>query len=470
MKKILIRASMLPFDNPTMGEVLRYNLFGYNMGNLIFQASVVKSLMTDDDVEFKSIAFDTPEISLADYEEINSTYDCFVIPLANAFRKSFAVELNRITKFVRNLRIPCYVVGVGAQMDLKGETSAKGYEEQVHAFVDAILEKSSIIGVRGEATGDYLKKLGYKEDRDYMVIGCPSLFYYGDTLPKAEIKELTPDSRISVSRKDATPEQFHKFMNRQMEIFPNHWFIPQTVQDFAVQYAGVPFSVPNYPETEGSPHYPIKYDNRIYQEDRAPAFLNFRTWIDFLKDKDFAFGSRIHGNIAPVLAGVPAYVFSSDYRVQELAEYHNIPNTPLTEVREDTNIFEIYDKADFDGIHRGHKERFERYVSFLKKNGIANIYDGEHEYDLLPFDKKLGSIEFRGPEHSFCSLDEAGREERTFEYNIIQQQIIRDLRESRGVLSRELNRYMRNEKKKVSLDDSFSSIVKNAARHKLKTR
>ena len=468
MKKILIRANMLPFDNPEIGDIFRYNLFGKNMGNLIYQASVVKTLMTDDDVEFTAVNFNSPEISLTDFDEINSTYDCFVIPLANAFRPSFATELGRMTRFVRQLRIPCYIIGVGAQASLDGTFSATNLDDQVRAFVNAVLDKSAMIGVRGEVSAKYLKQLGYKEDTDYTVIGCPSLYYYGDKLPEAEIKELTPQSRISVTRKDETPAEFHKFMNRQMEIFPDHWFIPQTLEDFAVQFAGVPFSIAYYPRKGGSPYYPSVFDSDIYLEDRAPAFTNFKTWIDFLKDKDFAFGSRIHGNIAPILAGVPAYVFASDMRVQELAEYHNIPYTPLNEIKEDTDLFAIYEKADFNGIHRGHRERFDRYVSFLKKIGIPNIYDGQRQYDVLPFDKKMNSIQFNGPVHSFGSLDEAGQRERIDAYNIIQRQIIEDLHASRGVLSLELNKRIWADNKKVSLDDSFSSIVAKAAKRKLR--
>ena len=281
------------------------------------------------------------------------------------------------------------------------------------------------------------------------------------------MKELTPASSISMTRKNGTPEVFHKFMNRQMEIFSDHWFIPQTLEDFAVQYAGVPYTAACYPDEKGSPYYPSEYDSPVYREDRAPAFLNYRTWIDFLKERDFAFGSRIHGNIAAILAGTPCYIFPSDLHIKELADYHNIPYTPISEICEDTDLFKIHEKADFGSIHRGHKERFDRYVSFLKKNGIPNIFDGTRQYDELPFDKKMSSIEFKGPEHSFFSLDERGRYDRFTAYNIVQREMYLELRHNRNVIATELNKMIFADRSKVSLDESFTSIAKKAARRKL---
>lgn len=49
-------------------------------------------------------------------------------------------------------------------------------------FVKAILNKSAILGLQGEITAAYLRKLGFTEEKDFTVIGCPVVFMNGDEL------------------------------------------------------------------------------------------------------------------------------------------------------------------------------------------------------------------------------------------------------------------------------------------------
>ena len=55
-------------------------------------------------------------------------------------------------------------------------------------FCNAVLEKSRSIGVRGEITQEYLVRLGIKR-RKIDVIGCPSMYTFGDFLPLKKATE-----------------------------------------------------------------------------------------------------------------------------------------------------------------------------------------------------------------------------------------------------------------------------------------
>ena len=86
MKNLLIRAGMSPLDSFDAATVINRNSIGRNVGNLVYQYGVCRTLWTD---QVESI---TPNYykSLQDKaDEINEKYDAFIIPLADAFRADF---------------------------------------------------------------------------------------------------------------------------------------------------------------------------------------------------------------------------------------------------------------------------------------------------------------------------------------------------------------------------------------------
>ena len=110
---ILMRSAMNPLDNPTAEQVITRNLIGGNVGNMLFAYSVMRTLMREDSKidTIKTLK----EFSDEEVEKINSEYDCFVLPLANAFRKQFIRELEYLISLIKRLKIPVYVIGVGVQ-------------------------------------------------------------------------------------------------------------------------------------------------------------------------------------------------------------------------------------------------------------------------------------------------------------------------------------------------------------------
>jgi len=400
MKKILLRAGMSPLVDYDPTKVIIGNLFGNNIGNMLFQSSVSRVLMRGK-VMIDTLHTKRP-FTDEDVRMINATYSCLVLPFANAFRRGFVDELNNTTALINKLKIPCVVVGVGAQAELGKELDVKELNEAVTDFMKAVLKKSAIVGLRGEFTADYLKKLGFQEERDFTVIGCPSFYMFGKKLPEMEVKDLTPDSKVSMNSKICLPQKFHDFMYRSSQALPEHYYVPQVIEEISRIFAGRPYPkdfvkrIPN--------HFPENFLSPIYTSGRGLCFTNMPSWLEFLKGKDFSFGSRIHGNIASILAGTPCLVIVSDRRIKELVDYHNIPHIMMGDLTEKTNIFDLYDKADFAALKRGHEERFNHYLDFLHTNGLKTIFDGDVQYDVVPFDKKLGKIKFSAPTVAFSAL------------------------------------------------------------------
>lgn len=400
---------MSPLDNKSTAEVMYNNLIGSNMGNMIFVNSVIRTLMREN-TEVSTINT-THKFTPEEIDVMNEEYDCFVIPLANAFRASFISELKKITKLVKALRMPCVVIGVGLQTreDKIGCTSFS-FNKDVKNFVNAVLEKSSSLGLRGGITSDYLSSLGYQEGKDHTVIGCPSLYMFGKELPVASPKGLTEQSPVSINYKPDLSKEFHEFLSTCRRQLPNYTYVPQSIDDLRLMYAGVPYPTEKHkwiPED-----YPLDLSNKIYRDNKAIGFVNVPSWLEYMSTKDFTFGSRIHGNIAGILAGIPTYIFACDSRIIELSEYHNLPHMLSKNITTDTNIFDIYEKADFSSVHKGHQERFFHYMDFLKENQLETIYGENGEAVKIPFDEKLAQFALEKPITPLSALSSREKKQR----------------------------------------------------------
>jgi hypothetical protein len=358
-----------------------------------------------------------------------------VLPFANGFRRSFIPQLNAVTKLVNQLKIPCVVVGIGMQAKLDKEIHAPELDEAVNNFMKAVLKKSSKVGVRGEFTADYLKQLGFVEERDFTVIGCPSMYMYGKELPEMQIKELTPESNVSMNGKIQLSQKFHDFMYRCSKELPNYHYVPQVIEELSNMYLGKAYpegfckKVPN--------HFPVDFTHPLYRSGRGVTFTDLPSWLAYLREKDFSFGSRIHGNITAILAGTPCFIIVSDKRIMELVDYHNIPHILMKDLKKDTSIFDLYEKADFSGIRKGHEQRFFHYLDFLNENGLETIFDeeGNAPQEAL-YDKRIKEMECAGPVKAFSALQPEEQLERLQEIYRVEKRTQRYYRKmSAGVVS-----------------------------------
>ncbi|MFI6205058.1 polysaccharide pyruvyl transferase family protein [Streptomyces sp. NPDC051041] len=383
-KRVLLRSGKSPYDVVPVEQALHRDVIATNSGNLIFSDAAHKILETPG-TEVVSNGIRT---NVAAAGRINEEYDAFVVPLANAFRPSFEPQLKRLTQLIGKLRIPVIVLGTGAQTGLNYDPARlKPIEPTVRAFVSAVLDRSASIGVRGEFTEKYLKDMGF---RDVEIIGCPSLFLYGKELAvHKRLPELTANARIAIngSHNAVQKQGLDRVIARTHERYPNLRFIGQNLSD-ARQLHWRDLSDPNGRVT-AMPTHP---DHPMYREDKVRVYIDPITWIDDLRDFDFSFGSRIHGNIAALLAGTPATVLCGDSRTLELCRYFEIPHRRIDGLPEDVDPARLYEEADFGALTGNHRERFERFTAFLDKNGLENTFT--HGDGGAAFDKRMRSLSF----------------------------------------------------------------------------
>ncbi|TDB94183.1 polysaccharide pyruvyl transferase family protein [Micromonospora fluostatini] len=366
-QRILLRAKKGPFDIYTPEETFERNWIGDNSGNLVFSHSAHKILRTAN-AEITSTGFRS---DARDADMINEKYDVFVVPLANAFRRSFAHRLVSMTRLIRRLKIPVVVFGVGTQTNLKGDREyLRQIDEPVKDFVSAVLDRSHSIGVRGEITESYLKTLGFSA---VDVIGCPSMFLHGDTLRVEKKKPyLGTEDRIALTVSPYV-KSMAKVITAHHRKYPNLCYIPQDVKTLGVLLYG------DAPEDRGKKStIPIHTSHPLFTEDKIRMFVDPWTWMDHLKGFDFNFGTRIHGTITALVSGTPGYLFAHDSRTLELARYFDIPYREMTDVSGEVDAAQLYEEADYTALNNGHKARYETMLSFLNRHDLGNSFaDGD---------------------------------------------------------------------------------------------
>ena len=137
---------------------------------------------------------------------------------------------------------------------------------------------------------------------------------------------------------------------------------------------------------------PLHASHPLIRDGKTRFWVDPWPWIDYLRDTDFAFGTRIHGNIAALLAGTPAFVLGHDTRTTELARYFDIPYREMTNVPPDTDAADLYAEADYGPMIAGHPARFATFTTFIERHGLKHVFQpGE---DPAEFDRRIARIEF----------------------------------------------------------------------------
>lgn len=380
MKNYFIRAGQSPFDSLSYGEVIRRNTLGGNSGNLLYAQSVFRTLMTDEKMKMMPNFYHYRPFSP---RVISEKFDAFVVPLADAFRADFA-EMDLLTEFIEKLTIPTIIIGVGLRAPFDYTPGMKfSFDKQVARLVRAVLKNSSMIGVRGAITAEYLSGLGFKEGEDHRVIGCPSMYTFGREL---NIKDpiSSYDNTVCVNATATSNLTItNDFIFREAKKFNDYYFLPQLNNEYQLAYAGISYT------HKKCGYYPDSLDSAEYSEDRVRIFKNAHAWSEFTKNMDFAFGGRLHGNIGALLGGTPGLLFTKDARTRELADFHKLPSLPETEIDENASILDLIEKADYSTYKRVHPANFDNYIDFLEINGLEHIYQDKFNHEKAPFDKVI---------------------------------------------------------------------------------
>lgn len=362
MKKYLMRSGLHPLEYKTPGDLIARDFIGTNSGNMLYAYGIFRNLVSPD----VTIESDEYVVSMSKVDDINTNYDGYIIALADAIRPDFMPTLKALTNVIRALKIPVYLIGMGVRADY-GVAEADlhfEYDDIVRDFVAAVLEKSSVVGLRGDITAQYLNNLGFKQGEDHVVIGCPSMYAFG---PQLKIRDLRSDfslqsSRFKTNISKSAPEKTMDYISNLHRDYAHVSYIPQEYDEFKLLYSGG--------STFSINHYPSNIHDPAYASGEAQFFLNAPTWINEMKHADFSIGTRFHGNVAATLAGTPSVTIPIDARMQELVEFHGLPYVLPERLDENPSPEALLQELDMHAPERKQAANFANFITFLKKNGL----------------------------------------------------------------------------------------------------
>jgi len=384
--RILLRAPKDTFDARPAREVLERNLILGNAGNLLFLGAAQKLLSAPGVL----IEPDRARVGPRDAGWINERFDHYVVPLANAFRPFYEASLLQHAGLLSKLRIPVTVLGVAAQGGVAGDFARlRPMERAIRAFLSAVLDRGPSIGVRGELTAEYVRGLGF---RDVEVIGCPSMFAGGPALPAPRVAELTADSRVAISISPYTAAMA-PIVRANIARYPRLEYIAQDLESLELLLWGVPWK-------QGRPDdaMPVHPSHPLIQAGRMRLFLDPWPWVDYLRSFAAAFGTRIHGSIAAVLAGIPVVVLPHDSRTLELARYFEIPHRAVRDVGPDVDPAVLVQEADFGPLIGGHAARWQRFADYLARHGLDHVF--AHPGAAEAFEARVAMTPYPAPVRS----------------------------------------------------------------------
>lgn len=315
-----------------------------NVGNKLWLMGLVSSISTpENQIDFLESYMD------ADY--INANYDICIKPEANIFSSRFIGGMERHVERYGKVTIPIYVIACGAAAKSYDELDelCTSIKEPATRFIKSIYNSGGEFCLRGYFTKEMFDRLGF---HDAVVTGCPSLYQFGrefkvdnSKVPREKFKPAL-NGTIELCKKPLA-DYF------QSEFFDQGMFYPILYHEFQC-------SVKEYIRTFGIKSAELINDNRLN------LFIDMQDWMDYLVANSFNFscGSRIHGNIMPILSGIPAAICPPDSRVQEMAEFYDIPMISEEDLKK-KDLYDIYLDTSYKKFNQTFAQKYDGYEKFL---------------------------------------------------------------------------------------------------------
>ncbi len=105
------------------------------------------------------------------------------------------------------------------------------------------------------------------------------------------------------------------------------------------------------------------------------VFADAEPWKKFLSQQDFAFGTRIHGNIAALASGTPAMLLAHDSRTLELARFHGMPYIEMPSDPTQVDASKLYSETEPSEFNARRAPNRARWHEFLQRNRVPSIHD-----------------------------------------------------------------------------------------------
>ena len=240
------------------------------------------------------------------------------------------------------------------------------------------------IGCRNEFSAETLRENGIRNVR---VIGCPSFYYHMNRDFAIDNNKKQKLSSINFNSGVLNPfnEGFGGFIKYGLPLlkyFQNYFYKNRsTVQTYYTLQE--PFFNEIFARSFNAlEENEIRHEFEEFYKECGRYFFSVDDWIAALKQNDFSFGSKFHGNVAAILAGTPALLLGFDSRTIGFADYHKIPSMKLWDFDPEKPIEYYYELADYTEFNKNYAKTYDNFVDFCRKNDVAlRIDTGNFDID-----------------------------------------------------------------------------------------
>ncbi|WP_315835700.1 polysaccharide pyruvyl transferase family protein [Bradyrhizobium prioriisuperbiae] len=331
---------------------------GQNTGNMMFTQSLLRVL---HGAKWGSFALSPEEIE---------GHDAIVLAAANWVNHfdDFGWLADRLEK----TKLPVFLIGVGAQASNSEEIP--NVTEGTLRLLRLVQDRSVSISARGTFSCEVLERYGITNVHP---TGCPSLMLIGRDGPSPS---LLNDVGFDACCMHATRHGFSKtdsfqtFLYRQAisrnidlvlqsEIADIHYIMQHRTGE-ALPEKAEQAVMAVYGAAAG------QVEDFLIRHGRV--FTLYQDWIDYMKQRSFCFGTRIHGTVAALIAGTPAALIVHDSRTVEMADIMGVPIVRWQDIPcdRDIDIAALYSRAQLQEFVKKFSGYYDGFLDYMARNAL----------------------------------------------------------------------------------------------------
>lgn len=367
MKPFLFGVAPHVDDSALLSSEVAYQRVGDNTGNLAFCYAIDRMLGGG----LQSVRWH------AEPAVVDSVGDIGVLTLANQLGPH--ADLGYLAENFRKLKCNLVGVGLGAQAgNLTQEVEIpNGTLEWVRAIQERSPTSAPNIAARGEFSVAALDRYGLAEKA--VALGCPTLFISNDKqLGQTIAKNYTESPKLFAIAAGHQRWQHLARLEASLVQLAHRGgaYICQSPIEM-VRLGRGEFDSLSVEARDACRNYanPQMSDLEFSHWTRAHArsFFSASAWMEYLRRYDFVIGSRIHGVMLALQAGVPGLCIAHDSRTIELCQTMKIPYVLASSVsagirRDDIPSLFKFDPDEFD---KNRTILATRYQEFLASNSLS---------------------------------------------------------------------------------------------------
>lgn len=282
-------------------------------------------------------------------------------------------------ELIEKLGLPVCTFGFGCHAALGTKVSEAEVDERSIRLLRVLADHSATVAVRGEFTADLCAKYGVKNAE---VIGCQSVYYAAAQNTPDAYKHRTRTGRHAASlsmRPDETATvQF--MVENDIDYIGQDDRLQQRILEGGLsveEFAANPslYVLPSIRKAMDDGLVSAQAYH-AYVKKHFHIFYDVPEWIAHMADSyDFVFGTRFHGGVAAMQAGVPALWLEHDMRLQELCRHFALPSIAQQDIARVHSIEDLKALCDFGPFALRIPRLMENFLTYLDKNGVTPLVD-----------------------------------------------------------------------------------------------